>query len=75
MPTRLHCLLVGRIDYWKGAILNYRRPEISFSVPEAHSHDEGRGGRSATGVLGSVMEVLNKKCNWGGLEKRVGTEV
>ena len=74
MSTRLHCLLVGGIDYWQGAIVKFGRPGMDSRVTEAKSHDEGRGGRSATGVHGSVTGIQNKSAT-GGIEKRVGTEV
>ena len=44
------------------------------SVTEVQSRDEGKGGRSVTGVYGSVTRVQNKGITEG-MEKRVGTEV
>ena len=41
MPTELHCLLVGGIDYWQGAIVKCGMPAMAGSVIEAQSHDEG----------------------------------
>ena len=41
MPTELHCLLVGVIDYWKGVIVKCGMPAMAHSVTEAQSHDEG----------------------------------
>ena len=43
-------------------------------VTEVQSHDEGKGGRSVTGVHGSVKGVQNKSITEG-MEKRVDTEV
>ena len=40
---------------------------MAGSVTEAQSHDEGKGGRSVTGVRGSVTGIQNMQ--------RVGTEV
>ena len=40
----------------------------------AQNYDEVRGGRTVTGVHGSVTGIQNKTAN-GGMEKRVGTEV
>ena len=37
---------------------------MASSVTEAQGHDEGSGGRSVTGVLGSVTGK-QQKCNWG----------
>ena len=37
---------------------------MASSATEAQSHYEGRGGRSGTGVFGSIMGKL-QKCNWG----------
>ena len=50
MRTGLHCLLVGGSGMCK-------RPGMACSVTEARSHDESRGGRSVTGVHGSVRPV------------------
>ena len=47
---------------------------MDSSVTEAQSHDKGRGGRSATGVHGSVTGIQNQSVTEG-IEKRVGTEV
>ena len=41
MPTELHCLLVGGIDYCQGAIVKCGMPAMADSVTEAQSHDEG----------------------------------
>ena len=72
MPTGLHCLLVGAIDY----ILAGRNCKVreAWNGSEAQSHDEGKGERSVTGVHWSVMGV-QYKCVTEGMEKRVGTEV
>ena len=50
MPTVLHSLLVSGIDYSQDAIVMCGRPKMACSVTEGWSHDEGRGGRSVTGV-------------------------
>ena len=57
---------MGGIEYWQGAIVGCGRPEIAISVTEGQSHDEARGGRSLTGVHGSVTGIQNKRvqCNW-----------
>ena len=47
---------------------------MAVYVTEVQSHDKGKGGRSVTGVHGSVTRVQNKSINEG-MEKRVGTEV
>ena len=44
------------------------------TVAEARNHDYGKGGRTVTGVHGSVTGVQNKTGN-AGVEKRVGTKV
>ena len=48
MPTGLHCLLLGGIDY-------YGWPGMAGIVTEPRSHDKSRGGRSVKGMPGSVM--------------------
>ena len=60
MPTGLHCLLVGGIDYWLGETVKCRRPAMAGSVAEVQSHDEGKGERSVTRVHGSVTGIQNK---------------
>ena len=50
MPTVLHSLLMGGIDYLQEAIVMCGRPKMASSVTEGWSHDKGRGGRSVTGV-------------------------
>ena len=60
MSTGLHCILVGGIDYWQHSIVKVGRPGINGSVTEAQGHDEGRCGRSVTGVHGSVTGIQNK---------------
>ena len=37
---------------------------MAGSVTEAQNHEEGSGGRSVTGVHGSVTGK-EQKCNWG----------
>ena len=44
------------------------------TVAVAQNHDEGRGGRTVTGVHGSVIGIQQKAVN-GCMEKRVHTEV
>ena len=44
------------------------------SVTEVQSHDKGKGGRSVTGIHGSVTGVQNKSITEG-MEKRVGMKV
>ena len=53
MPTAMHC---------QGQIVTYRRPWMAGSVTKARSHDESSGGRSVTGVHGSVPGK-QQKCN------------
>ena len=60
MPTGLHGLQLGSIDYWQCAIVKCGRPGMAISVTEAQSYDKGRGGRSVTGVHGSVTGAQNK---------------
>ena len=50
MPTVLHSIVVGGIDYSQDAIVMCGRPKTAYSVAEGWSHDEGRGGRSVTEV-------------------------
>ena len=38
------------MDYWQGAIVKCRRHGMAGSVTKAQSDDEGRGGRSVTGI-------------------------
>ena len=52
MPTGLHCLVMGGIDYWQGTTVKCRRPGMASSVTEAQSNNKGKGGRSVTGVTG-----------------------
>ena len=59
MPTGQHCLLLGGIDYWQCVIVKCRRPGMASSATETQSHDEGRRGRSVTGVRGSVTGAQN----------------
>ena len=42
MPTGLHCLLMGAIDYWQDAVVRCGRHGMADSVTEVQSHDEGR---------------------------------
>ena len=74
MPTELHCLLVGDIDYWQDATVTCGRPGMASSVTKAQRHEEGRGGRSVTGVHRSVTGSQNKSVT-GGMEIQVGTKV
>ena len=67
MPTGLHGLLVGAIDYWHNVIVNCRR---HGNGSEVQSHDEGKGWRSVTRVHRSVMGVQNESVTEG-MEKRV----
>ena len=60
MPTGLHCLLVGGINYWQGPVVMRRRPGMASNITEAQSHDVGMGGRNAVRVQGSVTRVQNK---------------
>ena len=46
MPTGLHCLLVGAIDYGKDAIIKCVRNGMAGSVTKVQSLDQGKGGRS-----------------------------
>ena len=48
---------MGGIDYWQGAIVKCSRPGMAGSVTEAHNCNEGRGGRSVTGVCRSVTGI------------------
>ena len=47
---------------WHGLLARRKcgRPGMAGSVTEAQSHDEGRGGRSVTGLYESVTGILNK---------------
>ena len=74
MPTRLHSLLVGAIDYWQDTIVKCGRQGVAGSVTDVQNHDEGKGGRSVTGVHGSVTVAQNISVTEG-MEKRVGMEV
>ena len=38
---------------------------MAHSVTKAQSHDEGRGGRSVTGVYGECNRDVEQKCNSG----------
>ena len=53
-------LLLGSIDYWQCTLVKCGRPGMSSSVTEAQSYDKDRGGRSITGVHGSVTGAQNK---------------
>ena len=48
---------VHAIDYWQGTNVKCGSHGMARSVTEAQSHDEGRGGRSVTGVHGSAMGI------------------
>ena len=75
MSTGLNCLLVGVIVYWQGAIVNFVRPgKDGTTVAEKQNDGESRGGRSVTGVHGSVTGIQNNTAN-GGMETRVSTKV
>ena len=63
------------MDYWQGANVKCGRHGMVRSVTEAQNHDEGRGGRSVTGVHGSATWDIEQKYNWGGMEKQVGIKV
>ena len=52
MPTGLHCLLVGAIDYRQDAIVNYGRHGMAGNITEVQSHDKGKGGRRVTKFTG-----------------------
>ena len=43
MPTGLHCLLVGGIEYWQCAVVKYEKFGMAGSVTQAQSHDECGG--------------------------------
>ena len=60
MPTGLHWLLVGGTDYWQEVVIMCGRLGMTNSVTEAQSHAEGRGGKSVTGVHGSVTVAQYK---------------
>ena len=47
---------------------------MAGSITEIQCHDEGKGGKSVTGVHGSATVVRNKSVT-DDMEKRVGTEV
>ena len=74
MPTGLHCLLVGAIDYWQDSIVQPGKHGMTGSVTEVQSRDEGTGGSSVTEVHWSVTGVQNKSITEG-MEKRVGMEL
>ena len=60
MPTVLHFLLVNGKDYSQDAIVMCGRSKMARSVTDGWSHDEGRGGRSVTGVQrGHEAKVYN----------------
>ena len=65
MPTGLHCLLVGAIDYWQDEIAKWRRHGMAGSVTDVQSHDEGKDGGSVTGVYRSVTVIQNKSVTEG----------
>ena len=46
---------------------------MAGSITEVQSHGEGKGGRSVTGVYGSVTWV-QIECVPAGMDKRVDTE-
>ena len=72
MSTGLHRFLVGVIVNWQGAIVKFGRPGKDGSVhtvAETQNHDTGRGGRTVTGVYGSVTGIQNKIVN-GGMENK-----
>ena len=50
----LQLKLSGGVEYWQDTIVKCRRPGKAGGVTEAQYHDEGRSGRSVTGVQGSV---------------------
>ena len=75
MTTGLHCLMVGGIDCWHGAIVNCSRPGIAGRVTEAWSHDEDKCQRRVIGVHGSVTWVQNKSVTGDMEMQHVGTEM
>ena len=63
MPTELHCLLMGAIDYWQDTIVKCERYGMAGSVTDLQSHDKGKkGGRSVTGVHRSITVVHAQAC-------------
>ena len=63
------------IVYWQCAIVNFVTPgKDDSTVTEEQNDGEGRGGRSVTGVHGSVTGIQNNTVN-GGMETRVSTKV
>ena len=52
--------ILGGIDYWQDATVKCARPGEVGSVTDVQSHDEVKGGRSVTGVHGSVMGYRTK---------------
>ena len=60
MPTVLHSLQVGGIHHLQDAIVMCRRPKMARNVTKGWSHDNGRGGRSVTGV----QQGYETKCSW-----------
>ena len=69
MPTGLHCLLMGAIDYWQDSIVKCGKHGMAGSVTNVQSHDEDKCGRSVTEVHGSVTGVQNKGVSEG-MEKQ-----
>ena len=51
--------------WWVDAVVTCGRPRMAGRVTEGGSDDEGRGGRSVTGVHGSVMGVQNESVTGG----------
>ena len=57
---------MGVIVYWQGAIVKFVWPgKDASTVAEEQNDGEGRGGRSAAGVYGSVTGIQNITVNRG----------
>ena len=50
----------GAIDYWQDSIVMCGRHGIAGSVRKVQSNDQGKGGRSVTGVHKGVTGEQNK---------------
>ena len=52
-------------QYSQDATVMYGRPKMASGVTEGWSHDDGRGGRSVTGIRGhkTNMQLGAWKCN------------
>ena len=62
MPTGLHCLLVGGMEYWQDVSVMCGRAGMAGSVAGAWSHNESSGWQKCNrGALGHKSIMIEHK--------------